>query len=148
MRTVIDREEGIALVIVLVVLTLMSILGTIIFSTSTTEMQISRNYRVSIDAFYAAERGIEYGQGDANIYLTIGSGSLNIPLTGVKLKVGSSDASGTVDFLRYGVPPRGSGVDITQFQSNYFLTEVVGTGPGNSRSDLESTVARIVPIVI
>ncbi|MCP3677365.1 MAG: hypothetical protein GY721_07190 [Deltaproteobacteria bacterium] len=146
MKSAIDNEKGIALVLVLMVMLLMSILGAMLFSSSTTELQISRNYRVRVDAFYAAERGVEYGQGDATIYTTIGTGTLNIPLGGVSLQVGDSDATGTVEFLRSGLPPRGSGADATQFGANYFLIGVAGTGPGNSTSSQETITARIVPL--
>lgn len=139
------REAGFALVLALVVLFLMSLLGTILFTTSTTEVQISRNFSTRQGAFFAAERGLEYAVSDGGIYSAIGTGSVSIPLTGVSLQIDNTDANGTVEYLSGGNPPRGSGVDITQFQANYFVTNVTGTGQGNSQVELEANVARIVP---
>ncbi len=145
LKKMMSDESGVALVLALVLMLLMGVLGTVLYSTTSTEMQISRNYFWRQDAFYAAERGIEYAQTDSNIYNTVGTGSVNIPLSGVSLQVGSSDASGTVQFLASGNPPRGSGVDITKFKGNYYLINVTGTGTGNSSVSIETNVVRIVP---
>lgn len=138
-------EKGMALVITLLVMFLMAVMGTTLFSVSTTEMKISRNSMFSSGAFYAAERGNEYAQTDPAIYTTIGTGSLAIPLGGVSLAAGATDASGAVSFMTSGNPPRGSGVDISDFKANYFLLEVTGTGSGNATERIESNVAKIVP---
>jgi len=143
--TICRDEKGMALVITLLVMFLMAIMGTTLFSISTTEMKISRNNRFSSEAFYAAERGNEYAQTDPTIYATIGTGSLAIPLAGIDLQSGNTDASGTVSFMTSGNPPRGSGVDISDFKANYFLLEVTGTGSGNATERIESNVAKIVP---
>ncbi|MCC6502144.1 MAG: hypothetical protein IT362_03280 [Deltaproteobacteria bacterium] len=142
---IIRDEKGMALVLALIVLLLMSILGTMMFANSSSESQASRNYRVKQDAFYAAERAIEYARSDVNIYSVIGSGSVNIPLTSISLQSGTSDASGTVAYLSSGNPPRGSGMDATEFQANYFAIAATGTGPVNSRTEVETNVARIIP---
>lgn len=141
----IDNEKGIALVIALIVLFLMSLLGTMMITNSSTEVQGARNFRVKQDSFYGADRAVEYARTDVNIYTTIGSGSVNIPLSGVSLASGSSDATGTVTYLSSGNPPRGSGIDATEFQANFYAIEVAGTGPANSRTEAETNVARIVP---
>jgi len=144
-KTTCKNEDGMALVITLILLFLMAMLGTTLFSVSTTEIKISRNNKFRTEAFYAAERGNEYAHSDPNIYATIGTGSVNIPLTGVSLQSGLSTASGTVSYLTTGNPPRGSGVDISDFKANYFLVEITGTGPGNSSLPIESNLAKIVP---
>lgn len=144
-EALLNNEKGMALVITLVVMFLMAIIGTTLFSVTSTEVKISRNNRFTSEAFYAAERGNEYAQTDPNIYATIGTGSVNVPLTGVSLQYGQSNASGTVSFLASGNPPRGSGVDISDFKANYFLVDVTGTASGNSSLRIESNVAKIVP---
>lgn len=134
-----------ALALALIVLFLMSLLGTMIIANSSSENQGARNFRMKQDSFYAAERAIEYAKTDVNIYSAVGSGSVNIPLTGVSLAAGTSDASGTVTFLANGNPPRGSGIDATEFQANFYAITATGTGPGNSRTETETSVARIIP---
>ncbi|VAW38575.1 hypothetical protein MNBD_DELTA02-1130 [hydrothermal vent metagenome] len=138
-------ERGMALVMALVLLTLMGVLGTIMFKVTDYEMQIARNYSWRQDAFYAADSGVEYAQTDANIYTAIGLGTINIPVGGASLAAGASDATGTVEFMASGNPPKGLGVDATMFQGNYYLINVTGTGRSNSTLGLESSVVRIVP---
>lgn len=141
----IGNERGMALVLALIVMFLMSLLGTMLIANSTSETKGAMNYRVKQDSFYAAERAIEYARTDVNIYGAIGSGSVNIPLAGVSLASGTSDATGTVTYLSSGNPPRGSGVDVTEFQANFYAVNAAGTGPANSRTETETSVARIIP---
>ncbi len=56
------NEKGIALVVSLIMLVLLTILGTYALSTSSTELIIAGNYRNNECAFYLAEAGIGYGQ--------------------------------------------------------------------------------------
>lgn len=145
MNNIAGNEKGMALVIALIAMFLMSLLGTMMYTNSSSETQAARNYRVKQDAFYAAERAMEYARTDNNIYAAIGSGSVNIPLTGVSLQAGASDATGAVSFLSKGNPPRGSGMDATEFEANFFVITAAGTGPANSRTEVETNVARIIP---
>ncbi len=140
-----EEDSGTALVLVMVVLLLMGIIGSMMMSTSTPEMQIAKNIRLEGEAFYAAERAVEYGMVDGSIYTKIGTGSITIPLSGVSLKAGYADASGTVRYLSTGPPPRGSGVDVTKFKSNYYEIRVTGTASEKTRVEVETTVVKILP---
>ncbi len=142
---ILNNEKGMALVLVLMMMLLLSVLGTTIYTTSSTEVKISRNNRLMNEAFYAAERGIEYAQVDANIYSIIGTGTAVVPATGVSLTSGSTDATGLVTYLSQGNPPRGSGVDAIKFQANYFLIDTTGTTSSNTSVRLENNVGRIIP---
>ncbi len=109
-KMVINNEKGFALVLALVILFLMGLLGTLMFNTSSTEVQVSRNFVSRQGAFYAAERGVAYSLSDNNIYDTIGTqmgNSTNIPLAGVDLTVGNSNATGKVKLVASGNPPGG-----------------------------------------
>lgn len=144
-KRILRDERGVALVFALIAMFLMSLLGTMLYTTSSSETQAARNYRTRQDAFYATERAVEYAKTDVNIYSTVGSGSVNIPLSGVSLQSGASDASGTVAYLSKGNPPRGSGMDATEFEANYYVINAAGTGPANARTETETNVARIIP---
>ena len=78
----IDNERGMALVLALIVMFLMSLLGTMLIANSTSETKGAMNYRMKQDSFYAAERAIEYARTDVNVYGSIGSGSLKNPPSG------------------------------------------------------------------
>ncbi len=144
-ETISGNERGMALVIALIALFLMSVLGGIVFTSSNSEILGAKNYKVMNESLYAAERGVEYAKSDPAIYEAVGTGSLDIPVGGVSLESGASDASGTVEYLMRGNPPRGSGMDATEFEANYFAVNVEGAGPLNSRTEIEINVARVVP---
>lgn len=55
------NEKGIAMVVALVILLVLTLIGFSSISTSTFESSITGNERVGTDAFYAAEAGIQVG---------------------------------------------------------------------------------------
>lgn len=64
-------ERGVALLLVMVVLLLLSILGMTLLNSTTTDLQISGNYRNDVNAFYAADAGLEFAQVHALIYTSL-----------------------------------------------------------------------------
>jgi len=161
-RRTLRDQRGTALILTLVMLTLMSLLGVLALSTSTTEIGISANFKSSQEAFYAASRGVEYATTNANIYdrpiadfpvtLTDNDASVdtvheaNVAVgTGSKRSGLQDGAVNQVEFLGSGTLPPGSGSDPTYFQSRFYAIDVTGQGPGNASVRIEAQVARIVP---
>ena len=60
MLSPIKQQKGAALVGVMMVLLVLTILGSNAFLTSTTELKISANYNQNLQALYAAEAGIQH----------------------------------------------------------------------------------------
>jgi len=56
------HEKGIALAVSLIFLTVLTLLGATVITSTTTDLKISRNYKASEQAFYAAEGGTEEGR--------------------------------------------------------------------------------------
>lgn len=160
------NQRGVALILALVMLTILSILGALALSTTDTEIGISSNYQTSKYAFFAAQRAVEYAETAGPIYENIGttSGS-SIDLNGT-YTVGSNTTSyssdisqgtgswasgldtsqtNTVTYLTSGAPPPGSGTDPTYFQSLYYQISVTAQGPHNSVAHIDAQVARVVP---
>jgi hypothetical protein len=146
-------ESGMILVLAMSMLFIMSIIGVMALNTSSTELGISGNHKSSQEAFYAADRGVEYGMTRGDIYETIGLSSVDLEsgdhktkisagLSGSGLKTG---ADNHVTFLTSGNLPPGSGSDPTYFQARYYVIGVTGQGPKNTESRIECEVARIVP---
>lgn len=54
-------ESGIALITALLIMVLITVLGTAAIMTSTTDVKIGENFKKSLDAFYIAEAGLEVG---------------------------------------------------------------------------------------
>lgn len=70
-----NNERGIALVLVLVMMLLLSILGITMLASSTSELKIAGNYRNNEEAFYAAEAAMDFGVTFSDIYTSIIPGS-------------------------------------------------------------------------
>lgn len=58
-RNILREEKGVALIIALLMLLVLTLIGISSISTTTFETSISGNERVRADAFYAAEAGIQ-----------------------------------------------------------------------------------------
>ena len=67
----IKNENGIALIIVMGALLLLTILGVTMLSSSTSDLKISGNYRNSAEAFYNAEAYVQFAQTYSTIYMTL-----------------------------------------------------------------------------
>jgi len=144
-----NNQDGAVLILSLVMLAIMSILGAMALSTSTTDLKISSNYRASQEAFYSAERAVEYAMTNGAIYSSIGLGEYLLDGDNGDIIVGSGGlklgGQSKVKYLTSGALPPGSGSDPTYFQSRYYFISVTAEGPKNSAARLESQVARIVP---
>jgi Tfp pilus assembly protein PilX len=145
------NQRGVALVLALTMLAVMSILGALALSTSTSEIGISGNYRTAKEAFFAAERAVEYGYTNAEIF-DRPTTAFPVALTGdyaTHIAVGNSGLKSgeinQVDYLTSGALPPGTGSDPTIFQARYYIVTVTAQGPRNSTVRVESQVSRIVP---
>jgi len=83
-----NSEKGIALVLALVMLALLSILGAYALSTSSTEMFIAGNYRNTELAFSTADAGAEFGVNQLRA-----NGNALVPLTNVWPVAGTGDST-------------------------------------------------------
>jgi type IV pilus assembly protein PilX len=148
-------QKGTALVLALAILAVMSILGALALSTTNTELGITRNYRSSQEAFYAAERAQEYASVAGHIYSTIGVGApvgLNTDdANKIAVDHGTyttgldTDATNEVGYLTSGPLPPSSGSDATLFELRYYRVSVTGKGPDGAIARVESQIGRLVP---
>jgi Tfp pilus assembly protein PilX len=154
-----NNQCGMALITALIMLLLLTILGAWAVDTSTAELRITRNYRNTREAFYAADAAINYGQTDAAIYAAIkpdrtspdcvwprkGNGNgVDRDFNAVP-GLGANSADVRVEFVASGPPPPGSGADPEMSQGLYFIVTAKGWGPQYTEVAVESQVVRIVP---
>ena len=66
--TTMKNQKGIAMVLALVMLMLLTMLGTFALNTSSTELFIAGNFRNMQQALYAADAGFEYALRGDTIY--------------------------------------------------------------------------------
>lgn len=153
MSAQLDNERGFVLILALVMLLIMSIIGTMSLNTATTETSITGNYRSAQTAFHSAQRAVEYAAANGNIYLSLGPGSAPYDLDNLtdqtNIAAGTDwGLSGTDNFVEFqmtgGLPP-GTGSDPTYFEARYYIVNATGAGPGNSVASVETQIGRIVP---
>lgn len=143
-------ERGAVLLTVLIMLVLLSVLGVMSVSTSTTEIDISGNYRREQAAFYNADAGIGYAMTAAVIYT--GASLHTTPYTAtVTIDDGNSYTTDypsqvRVEYLSTGGIPRGSfGTEQGEsLSADYYSATTTGAGPGNTQTVLEAQYAMLV----
>jgi Tfp pilus assembly protein PilX len=113
------NEGGMALIIVLIMLFLLSILGASMLASSTSELKIAGNYRNSEESFYAAEAALDVGATLDTIYTSIipDSATESWPVSGSGVELSSSFATtGTSspnrDYNRITIPGTNSTADV------------------------------------
>ncbi len=157
-----ESERGVALIIALVMLVLLTILGAWILNSASTDIHISGNYRNNQQAFYAGDAAINYltnastlteaysaMSGSNNTYCI---DSNNADCKAPSLPVSTvSQATGTVEFLRSGPLPLGSIYDSDvdyngnpKFHGLYFNVQTSGTGMNNAQAVIEAGVVQVV----
>lgn len=162
-RKCLANDRGLALITAISLLAIMSILGTLLMLTSTSEIQLSGNYRNYQESFYAADRGVEYatqavatGGGTVDLYQDEASpGVLHRDRiiegrSGLETStVTADDDRNSVTFLGTGPPPVGSGSDANYFQARNYSIHVVGISPSTAnnptRTAVRTEIAKIVP---
>jgi len=145
-------QRGAALIISLSMLAIMSLLGTFALNSTGTELNIAGNYRAGQQAFYAAERAVEYAMTSEAIYSMIGEGSVELAEPHAAVIAADTSNSGLkadevcrVSYLTSGSLPPGSGSDPTRFQARYYTISATTEGPAGATARVEAEVARVVP---
>jgi len=129
-----DNERGVALIIVLLMLGLLTILGTTLFTASTTDIKIAGNYKTSLEGFYTAEAGMDFALSASQIYTAINpsTGITVWPATGqgkvldpTTFAATTTNNPGDTNFNRIQIPrPNYSGI----YDYADVKVELVGTG--------------------
>jgi type IV pilus assembly protein PilX len=142
----ITNEAGAALVLSLVILLVLTFIGLGAMLSSTTELSLSGNYKLSKQAYYAAEGGTAYALRDNQYYFVDPADPVKpFPAGGVDLSVDGTTASGDVTLLASNQePPQGMGFGMT-VRANYFVVETSGRSTQGSFSRMQVYKAEIVP---
>lgn len=143
-------QRGASIVFVLMILALLTILGTAAITTSNTELQTSSSEEIYKMAFFAAETGITYVRQNADLYHvnnTTEAESLSFPDTTddtVKYNLGSRQSfNGAVGYLDSSPVPRGSGYEAGTYTAHNYRIITDGFGPRNSQIQIEVGFYRI-----
>lgn len=162
-------EAGMALIVAICLLAVMSLFGAMLLNNSTSEIQLSGNYQTHQNAFYVADGAINYATGhpatvnDVDLYNDTNPATGNSYLSEITLvanatlepsaeTIDDGDASTPDDdrnsmiFLWEGAAPAGSGTEVNANSSttgNYYTIRAVGLAPFDAGRPLaEQTPSR------
>lgn len=144
------NEEGSVIVVTLVVLVVLTILGTSLTRTSTTEVQIAANDQFYKMSFFTAEAARSWVAGNPDLYgpdnLTSGT-PVDFPNAAdptQRFTLGPTQAfNGDVEYMNSADPPRGTGYEVGKFRAHVYQMRCLGYGPRNAESRVEAGFYRI-----
>jgi hypothetical protein len=149
-----QNEDGVALLLVMAMLVMLTFIGLAALSTSSTELFLSANYRRSRQAFETAEGMTEAALIDNTNFLVPsgGPGTVSDIAAGILTDTDPSNhqtvsSEGTITFTSTGPAPVGSGTSakMNGFKANYFIIDAKGTGSLGAFSRQELIVSKLVP---
>lgn len=146
-----QNEDGVALILVMVMLVMLTFIGLAALSTSSTELFLSANYRRGREAFQLAEGMAEEALVDNTNFIVPagGPGTTSALAAGTVTDTDPSNnqtvtARGTVTYTSTGPAPAGSGMG-TKVKANYFIVDTNGTGSLGAVSNQELVMSKIIP---
>jgi len=156
---IIQNERGIAMIMALVLLVLLTMLGAWALDTSSTDLKIAGNYHNAETAFSMADTAATYASNpniltQACSYITACSNTTvsNTSWSPGTLSISSGNtATLKVEYLTKGPLPVGSMYDSDvdasgnpKFSGVYFNVTAFGTGPNNANTQVETNVVQVV----
>ena len=145
-----NNEKGSALIIAVVFLMVLTVIGIFATKTSTLEVQISGNDKISKMVFYAADSGIHYVAVKPDLYGTNNIDEavpLSFPDSGNPAATYSLSSNlqvnGEVSYLWKSQMPAGTGFSAGQVFAINYKIESNSTGPNNGANTVEAGFYRI-----
>jgi hypothetical protein len=148
-----ENERGVALVLALVMLALLTILGVWAIDTASSDLAIAGNFRNTQNAFYSADAALAYAANPDTLtkaYLyTVATGST--AEWSEVISIGTVTAKIKVNYLGSGPLPTGSiyGDDLDvngnpRFHGLYFAVNTDGNAANNAVAAVEAAVVQVV----
>ena len=168
-KLILGNQSGVALVVALLMIVILSLLGIASSSNSTFEIKLSGNKRGSTDAFYTADGGANavlplianfntssgYTTSLGTLPTELQSESIDMRMTSPTLDVPGSvslTTAPTVTIYHTTVTkvPRGLGISATTFQYNYYLIDSIGEDQMDlslikSSCEIRQKIVRLIP---
>lgn len=155
MKNVVSNEKGMALIVAVCMIAILSILAAVMMNSTTNEVQISGNYMGKQRAFNMASRAMEYALEN----IATGTGTINLTqapylasFTTLHLALGDSPNENAVTYIGgTQLAPPGSGNEVQNPNEatvpfNYYSFSIEGIYPQGSpnpfRADLRAEVAK------
>jgi len=153
--SVVGNERGAALILAIVMLVILSILGSVVLMSSGTEMKVSGNYQVAKQTFWVADRAVEYAT-SRNILMTMGSevnlmtANSGVHKTRIEAAGGGILTAGVVRDLGPGdLPAKIAEAYGTDFGANFYQVSVTAKQkdePNAAEVHIDTSIVRIFKI--
>jgi type IV pilus assembly protein PilX len=169
-KLILGNQSGVALVVALLMIVILSLIGIASSSNSTFEIRLSGNKRGSTDAFYAANGGsksvlpIIANFNTSSGYVAVTQSALPTELQTESIDLGTTaptlDLPGGVSFTSppqvtiyhttVAKVPRGLGLSAIAFQYNYYIIDSVGQDQMDlslirSNCEIREKIVRLIP---
>jgi hypothetical protein len=170
-KLILGNQSGVALVVALLMIVILSLIGIASSSNSTFEIRLSGNKRGSTDAFYTADGGARsvypiIANFNSDGFLDVTQSSLSKELQSEsidKKKTPTLDVPGDIAFTTnptvtlYRIDPdlvkkvpRGLGMSAIAFQYNYYIIDSIGTDQMDlslirSNCEIREKIVRLIP---
>ncbi len=147
-------ESGIALVIALIMMIVLTLIGLAATFSSTFESRLSGNKRGSTDAFYAADSGVQVVLANVDNFDLPGKYTANKyePFNGKNITDNNPTGASVIieNYPNQTGPPRGLGMSATQINFEHYMIESTGEdqiemNPVRSKCTIQEKVVRLVP---
>jgi Tfp pilus assembly protein PilX len=150
--SVVGNQRGAALILAIVMLVILSILGSVVLMSSGTEMKVSGNYQVAKQTFWVADRAVEYAT-SRNILMTMGSEvdlMTGVHKTRIEAAGGGVLTEGVIRDLGPGdLPAKIAEAYGTDFGANFYQVSVTAKQkdePNAAEVHIDTSIVRIFKI--
>jgi hypothetical protein len=166
-KLILGNQSGVALVVALLMIVILSLMGIASSSNSTFEIKLSGNKRGTTDAFYAADGGSKSVLPNIANFNTSSGYITNLGTLPTELQSESIDMRRTAPTLDLPVPfttqpqvtiyhttatkvPRGLGMSAIAFLYNYYIIDAIGQDQMDlslirSNCEIREKIVRLVP---
>lgn len=149
-------EKGMALILAIAMLAILSILGAVVMEVSTRDLGQSATFMPARQAFYTADRAVEYSMNrdiiinlspGATVNLmnddTISPGTLTHKQIIEAGSVGTLTTGSITDLGVNELPPSVAAMYGSEFGANFYHVEVRTTAPANAQSHVNASIIRL-----
>lgn len=149
-KSPIANERGAALIMAIIMLVILSVLGSVVLMSSDSEMKISGNYQAAKQTFWVADRAVEYAT-SRSILMSIGTTPIDLTLPPHKALIEAAGGGvlkeGRIRDLGIGdLPASIAGAYGSDFGANYYqvsTTAMQKDEPNAPSVRIETTIVRI-----
>lgn len=147
----VGNERGAALIMAIIMLVILSVLGSVVLMSSDSEMKVSGNYQAAKQTFWVADRAVEYAT-SRDMLMSMGVGTvLNLTAAPHKARIeaagGGILTEGTItDRGVGGMPTALAGAYGSDFGANYYQVSTTAQQTSDANSPavrIETTIVRI-----